>query len=161
MPMPVTRPAQGASSLYMPLAARGLNSRKGVSGSSTASMRSRTNILPRSLWRLTAASPPPFLTVSSLDRSSATSCFIAAPLSLFAYMFADIRHNVFGRCARLKNLSDAHFLQLRDVLIRNDTADQNQHIVEPFFLHQFHDSRAQRHVGSGQHGESDNVGVFL
>src|SRR5215510_8729914 len=149
-PMPVTIPAHGASSSYMPLAARALNSRKGVSGSRTASTRSRTNILPRSLCRFTAASPPPFFTVSSLERSSATSSFIQ---SLLANVVSNVGHDIFRRGTGEKNFGDSDLFQLLDIVVRNNPADENKDVVETLFLHQLHDSRAERHVGSGKHGQ--------
>ena len=48
-----------------------------------------------------------------------------------------------------------------DILIGNDSADDDQHIVESLFLHQFHDPRTKRHVGAGQNRESDDIGIFL
>ena len=44
-------PALGTSPPYMPVAAKGLSSRKGLPGSRSASTRSRGNSLPRFLWR--------------------------------------------------------------------------------------------------------------
>ncbi len=57
--MPVITPALGAASSYMPCAASGDSSRKGVPGSSSICTRSRGSSLPRAVCLARAASPPP------------------------------------------------------------------------------------------------------
>ena len=57
--MPVTMPAAGAASSYMPSAASAENSRKARAGSTSRSMRSRAVSLPRLRCRATASAPPP------------------------------------------------------------------------------------------------------
>src|SRR5262249_2480199 len=63
--------------------------------------------------------------------------------------------------ARLKNFGDADLLELLDVLVRNDAADQNQNIVEPFLLHEFHDARAECHMRARENRDSDDVCILL
>src|SRR5260370_5551494 len=58
-PMPVMMPAAGASSSYIPFAASGESSRKGVSGSSNAASRSRGGTFPCSRCRARYFAPPP------------------------------------------------------------------------------------------------------
>src|SRR3954451_12044417 len=62
--MPVTIPALGTArsspaSAYIPYAASGLSSRKGLPGSRSRSTRSRTSSLPRPVWCSRAAAGPP------------------------------------------------------------------------------------------------------
>src|SRR5688572_3397996 len=150
--MPVTRPAPGASSRYMPFAARALNSRKGVPGSITAAMRSLTSIFPRAVCRFRASSPPPCRTVSCFFWSSATSSSMAsrfACVSAFANIPPNVLDDVFSGHAGLEDLADTQSLQRGYVLIGNDAADKNEHVVEFFLLHQFHDPWAEGHVRSG------------
>ena len=73
-PMPVTMPAPGASSSYMPAAASGESSRNGEPGSSSRSIRSRTGSLPCVAVALesTLAPPPYARTARGGSRSSAT-----------------------------------------------------------------------------------------
>src|SRR5437016_3183921 len=135
-------PAAGASSLYIPLAARALVSRNGVSASIRASMRPRTNILPRSLWRRTTASPPPFFTASSFARISSTSRCIASRFdcasvltSLFTNIVDDVTDDFVSRNAGLEHFRDALGFQLNDICVRNDSAGQHHDIVQPGFFH--------------------------
>src|SRR3970282_1236425 len=145
--MPVTMPAPGASSRYIPFAASALNSRKGVPRSIRAAMRSRTNILPRAVCRRMASSPPPRFTVSCFSRSSATSSNMASRLAcVSAFAFAnvppDVLNDVFGRCAGLEDFTHAERFEFGNVLIGNNAAHEDEHVVEFLFLHQLHDPRA-------------------
>src|SRR6266508_1423843 len=79
-PMPVTIPADGASSSYMPNAASGDSSRNGVPGSRRRSTRSRGSSLPARTCRSRACSGPPRRTCSSRSRSWATSFVICSRL---------------------------------------------------------------------------------
>src|SRR5690348_742819 len=72
-PMPVSRPAAGAASSYMPCAASGESSRNGEPGSSRARMRSRGSSLPRAACLSRAFAPPPAAARSSCALRSATS----------------------------------------------------------------------------------------
>src|SRR3954454_4160350 len=78
--MPVMIPAAGASPSYMPYAASGESSRKGLPGSSSVSTRSRGSSLPRSTCRCRARSPPPWATRRSWSARSAVSPACAAAL---------------------------------------------------------------------------------
>ena len=51
--------------------------------------------------------------------------------------------------------------QLRDVDVRNDPADDDQHVVQALFLQQLHHPRADVHVRAGQDREADGIGVLL
>src|SRR6266446_115505 len=72
-PMPVMRPAPGASSSYMPKAASCESSRKGEPGSSNRRRRSRGSNFPRARCLERADSSPPCAARSTLARRSATS----------------------------------------------------------------------------------------
>src|SRR5690349_15421127 len=71
-------PADGTASSYMPVAASGLSSRKGLPGSSTRSMRSRASSLPRSRCLRRADSLPPSRATASRCLRSSTSSLISA-----------------------------------------------------------------------------------
>src|SRR5687768_6508206 len=160
VPMPVTMPAPGASSRYIPFAARALNSRKGVPESSKAAMRSLTNILPREVWRFRTSSPPPCRTMSCFCFSSATSSSMASRLacvSAFANIPPDVIDDVFGGHSGLEDLADSQRLEFGDVLVGNDPADEDEHVIEFLVLHQFHDPGAKRHMGSGENRKANHI----
>src|SRR5688572_9968254 len=71
--MPVTMPAEGASSPYMPCAASCENSRKGAPGSSSPRTRSRGNNFPRLVCFFWASGPPPSEARATCLRRSSTS----------------------------------------------------------------------------------------
>ena len=79
LPMPVTRPADGTGSPYIPHAAIGESSRKDAPGSSKRSTLSLTSNLPRCKWRRRACSSPPWRTTANRSRSSAASSPRAGP----------------------------------------------------------------------------------
>src|SRR5574339_639687 len=135
--MPVTRPAPGASSRYIPAAARALNSRKSVSGSISEAMRSLTNILPRAVCRCRASSPPPRRALSCLWRRSATSSSIASRLawvSALAKIPPNVVDDLFSGGAGLEYFTDTGGLEFGDILIGNNAADEDHHVVEFFLL---------------------------
>ena len=66
---------------YMPSAASGAISRKGVPGSSSSATRSRGSSLPRAVCLARAASPPPCSTFANCVRRSSTSARMAAALA--------------------------------------------------------------------------------
>ena len=72
-PTPVIIPAAGAPSSYIPFAARGESSRKGVSGSSSALIRSRGGTFPCSRCRARYFGPPPSRAAASRSFNSSTS----------------------------------------------------------------------------------------
>src|SRR5215471_3393869 len=164
VPIPVTRPAPGASSRYMPLAASALNSRKAVPGSSNAPIRSRTNILPRDVCRFRASSPPPCCTISCFLRSSATSSSMASRLacvSALANVPPNVVDDVFGRYSWLEHFAHSKLLEFGNVLIGNDSTNQNEYVIEFFLLHELHDPGTERHVSSGQDRKPNHVHVLL
>ncbi len=67
--MPAIIPAPGHSSSYMPSAASGATSRKGLPGSSRPSTRSRGSSLPRLTCRSRARSGPPSAAAASFVRN--------------------------------------------------------------------------------------------
>ena len=69
--------------------------------------------------------------------------------------------DVLHRRAGQEHSPDAHFTQLRDVDVRNDPADDHQHVVHSFFPEQFHQSRADVHVGPRENRQADRIGIFL
>ena len=73
--------APGAAPSYMPSAASGATSRKGVSGSSSISTRSRGSNLPRATCLARAASPPPCATWARRSFKSPTSTRMACALA--------------------------------------------------------------------------------
>ena len=52
-------------------------------------------------------------------------------------------------------------LQLRHVDVRNDTANQHEHIIQPLLAQERHQLRRDVIVRAGQDGEADDVGVLL
>ena len=85
--MPVTMPALARRTRRRrrrtcPYAASGLSSRNGLPGSSSRSTRSRTSSLPRSVCFARALSEPPRRATASRSRSSSTSSFMSAPMSV-------------------------------------------------------------------------------
>ena len=52
-------------------------------------------------------------------------------------------------------------VELRNVDIRNDTADDHQHVVHAALAQQLHDPRTDVHMRAGQDRQPDHVGVFL
>src|SRR5437016_5176069 len=182
-PMPVTMPAAGASSSYIPFAASGDNSRNGVPGSSNAAMRSRTGSFPCWRCRSTYFAPPPSRAAASRCFSSATSpcrCSRFAANSAEAvsrcvssesmlwdglpdsplHGGADGVHRRRRGCAGKEDLADAHGLELRDVLLGNDAAGENQNPLCPLVLEQTHDLGEEHVVRAGEDGEPDGVDVL-
>jgi hypothetical protein len=83
MPMPLMLPAPGTSPSYSMLAARVDSSRNGVPGSSSISMRSRTNIL---FWRASRSR-------SRCGRSSLARCWRALKSATMAALCAALARN--------------------------------------------------------------------
>ena len=52
-------------------------------------------------------------------------------------------------------------MQPRNVDVRNDATYHDQHVVEPLFLQQLHQARADVHVRARQDREADHVGILL
>ena len=59
------------------------------------------------------------------------------------------------RAARQEDPLDAHRLQLRDVDVRDDAADHDEHVVQPLLLQQLHHARADVHVRARQDRQAD------
>src|SRR6266850_750679 len=53
----------------------------------------------------------------------------------------DKRDDVLHRRAWQEDAPDADFFQLRDVHVRNDPADDDQHVVQPLLFEQLHQPR--------------------
>src|SRR2546426_2832356 len=60
-----------------------------------------------------------------------------------------------------EHLGDADLLQLRDVGRRDDAAAEHDHLPGPRFAQAVDHLGEQGHVGAGEEGESDRVGVLL
>src|SRR6185312_16873484 len=65
------------------------------------------------------------------------------------------------RRARQEHASDAERLQLRDVDVRNDPADDDEHIVQAPGFEELHQLRRDVVVRPGQDRQADDVGVLL
>src|SRR6478735_1549797 len=76
----------------MPYAASGLSSRNGLPGSSSASIRSRASILPRSVCLVRADSDPPWATRAVRSRSCSTSPAIPAVMPVMLAIINMHRH---------------------------------------------------------------------
>ncbi len=97
-PMPVTVLAPTLNAL--PQAARGLSSRKGESGSTSNSMRSRGVSLPRAWWRSTYLGPPPASALASSASISSSFVVAAEAASLKAAPFgSSVERNTVTRTA--------------------------------------------------------------
>src|SRR5215203_289822 len=55
----------------------------------------------------------------------------------------------------------ANRLQRRQVGIRDDAAEHHEHVGEPFFAKEVHQTRADRVVRARQNGQADDIGIFL
>ena len=65
------------------------------------------------------------------------------------------------RAARQEDPGDAHRLQLRNVDVRDDAADEHAHVVETLLAQQLHQPRADVHVRAAQDRQADDVGILL
>ena len=70
----------------------------------------------------------------------------------------DDRHR---RGAGREDLRDAERLELRDVVLGDDPAAEDDDVVGAALAQQLHHPGEQRHVGAGQHRQADAVGVLL
>ena len=52
-------------------------------------------------------------------------------------------------------------LQLRHVHVRNDPADEHNHVVQPLLVQQLHQPRADVHVRAAEDRQSDHVRILL
>src|SRR3712207_3680031 len=66
-----------------------------------------------------------------------------------------------GRGPRGEDPGDAQPLELRDVLVRDDPATEDDDVVDAALAQQLGEPGEQGHVRTGKHGESDGVGVLL
>ena len=82
-------------------------------------------------------------------------------LNCFPGVLPDIVNDVFCRGTRLKDFSNTQRFQFCDVVVRDDPANDDQHVTETFLLHEFHDAWAECHMCARKHGQSYNVGIFL
>ena len=76
-------------------------------------------------------------------------------------MSSNVGNDVFGRRSGLKDFADAEFLQFGNVLIRNDSSNDDENIVELFFFHQFHDPGNKRHMGAGKDRKTNDIDILL
>jgi len=74
-----------------------------------------------------------------------------------ANIFRDGRHWRAGR----EELADAHFFQFFDILVRHDAAAGKQDVIQAAIFQQFEDPWEDRHVGAGEHRNTDYIDVFL
>src|SRR4030095_6675521 len=113
-------------------------------------------------------------TSSPEEVSSMTRCILtlsSARSSFFEFMPLNANpgprvprdeiHNLLHRCAGQENPFDADRIQLRDVHVRNNAADHDQHVVETLFAQQLHHPRADVHMGAGQNRQADGIRVLL
>src|ERR1043165_7582677 len=120
-PMPVMiHAAGGSSSPYMPFAASGESSRKGVFGSSSAAMRSRGGIFPCSRCRARYFSPPPCRARESFAFNSSTRPCKRSALDLNssdAGSRCDSSGSMRGGVYQLLQLAQIQRLQSREVVL--------------------------------------------
>ncbi len=69
--------------------------------------------------------------------------------------------DVLHRRAGQEDAADPMAFSFGDVDVRDDPADDDQHVVEALLLQQLHDARADVHVRAGQDRQADDVGVLL
>src|SRR5579863_1609562 len=100
-PMPVTMPADGASSRYISQAASAENSRNGDRGSSSRRTRSRAGILSRATCRAIASAPPPAITFVVRSRSSPTSAMKCSRFAANSDEAASIRLSITAKAVVL------------------------------------------------------------
>jgi len=81
----------------------------------------------------------------------------AVRLHVFANEFDDVVH----RSAGLEDAGYADFLEALNILIGNNAADQNEHIVHLVLLEQVHDARDDGIVCPGKDRQTDDLHIFL
>src|SRR6187401_2703029 len=96
----------------------------------------------------------------TLPSASRSDLVVAMSDSLCPWLnvLIDEIDNLLHRAPRQENAGDAHFLELRDIDVGNDAADQDTHVLEAALLEQFHQSRADVHVGAAEDRQSDDIG---
>jgi hypothetical protein len=82
-------------------------------------------------------------------------------VSAFANVPPNVVDDVFGGDSGLEDLAYSKFFELWYVLIGNDSAHDDEHIVELFSFHELHDPWAKRHVRPGKDRKPDDVDIFL
>src|SRR5581483_4983459 len=78
-----------------------------------------------------------------------------------ADVLADEADDVLRRRAGREQLLDAHGLQRRDVLGRDDAAAEHRDVVGPLLPEQLEHALEEIVVGAREHAEADGVGVLL
>src|SRR5215207_8165456 len=105
------------------------------------------------LMRITASAPRSSTTTAGAVRAR-RSCALADVL-------AEELDDLFGRGAGQEDRRDALFLEARDVLLRDDAADDDEAIVHPALAQQIDDARAERVVCTAQNRDADGVHILL
>src|SRR3954453_1685776 len=77
------------------------------------------------------------------------------------YVGADPVHDLGRGGARREDAGDPELLELGDVLVRDDPAAEDHHVVDAPLAHQLAQPGEQRHVRTGEDGQADGVGVLL
>src|SRR5712691_5458827 len=69
--------------------------------------------------------------------------------------------DVLHRRTRQEDALDPDRVQLRDVDVGDDAADDHEHVLQSFFAQQIHNARADVHMRARQDREANRVGILL
>src|SRR5215211_1351795 len=73
----------------------------------------------------------------------------------------DILYSFLRRCSWGKDLADAELLELRDVFFGDGAADEHEDVPGLVLFEELDNAGHERHVGAGEDGDADGVGVLL
>src|SRR6185436_2888803 len=106
--------------------------------------------------------------VSSMTRwmvtlSSARRSFLRIALRFHprTHVAGDEVDDLLHRRPGQEDTLDPHLVQLRDVHVRNDAADDDEHVLETLLAEQLHHARTDVHVRPRQDREADGVRILL
>ena len=95
-----------------------------------------------------------FLSATWARKSSGGDAF---ELHAAADEFDDVVH----RGAGLEDAGNADLFEAVDILIGDDAADEDEHVVHFVLLEQIHDARDDGVVRTGKNGKADDLDIFL
>jgi len=73
----------------------------------------------------------------------------------------DEGNNFLERTARREDLGDTCLLEPGHVLVGDDPACEDHHVIQMIFPFKLHDAREEMHVSSGEYRKPDGIDVFL
>src|ERR671913_2407626 len=73
----------------------------------------------------------------------------------------DILYSFLRRCSRGEDFADAELLQFRDVFFGDGAADEYEDVFGLVLFEELDNAGHERHVGAGEDGDADSVGVLL